>query len=224
MIEYLFTMEDGRAFQFEIDPDALRGGRGDQGDHPAWTSLGFHRCRVCELDPRRNSHCPPAVDIEGIAAEFSPMVSYERTRVVVRTPQREYAKECDVQTGLSSLFGLVMATSACPILSQLRGLAHFHLPFASDEETTFRTVGAYFLKRYFRRKKGESFDYALEELEDTYDRLQLLNMEFTGRMRAASKLDANTNAIIRLFLLSESVSTSLEEKVEELRRFLYPSS
>ena len=43
----------------------------------------------------------------------------------------------------------MMATSACPITSQLKALTHYHLPFASAEETLFRAVAAYLLNAGF---------------------------------------------------------------------------
>jgi len=216
MVEYLFTMDDGQEHKFEVDPHRSIDDQDNHHKHAKWTGLGFHQCKNCTLDANKHPRCPTAIDIEGIATKFTAILSYEESNVCVKTPQRNYSRRCDVQSGLSSLFGLVMATSGCPILSQLRCLAHYHLPFATQEETIFRTVGAYLLKQYFVVKKGGIPDLELFELSNFYEQLKTLNASFTERVRAASKLDANINAILHLFYLSELVSISLEDNLKNL--------
>ena len=140
----------------------------------------------------------------------------------VTTPERTYVKQCDVQTGLRALMGLVMATSGCPVLSKLKGLAHYHLPFATVEETTFRTVSLYLLRQYFVQRDGGVPDLALRGLLTYYEELQDLNQAFQNRLRAASARDANLNAINSLFSLAAVVAIALEENLETLRATLLP--
>lgn len=189
--------------------------------HPEWTELTFQQCSNCPLDTNEHSHCPAALDIKDIAGRFSTLMSHGEIKVTVITNERNYFKKCDVQTALSSLFGLVLATSSCPILAKLKGLAIFHLPFASLEETIFRTVGAYLLKQYFKEKADGNGDFSLQGLKVYYEQLQDLNIDFSKRIKAASQYDANINAIIRLFVLSESVTISLEERLEKIRGHFY---
>ncbi len=221
-IVYLFAMTDGRCFRFEVRPDR------PSASHPAgpaeaeWTHLSFHRCPGCPLDIAQHRHCPAALDLQAIAGAFRDLVSYEQTRVEVTTPERTFVKQCDVQTGLRALMGLVMATSGCPVLSKLKGLAHYHLPFATVEETTFRTVSLYLLRQYFVHRDGGIPDLVLRGLLDFYDQLQELNQAFGNRLRAASERDANLNAINSLFFLAAAVALSLEEQLETLRTTLLP--
>ena len=140
----------------------------------------------------------------------------------VTTPQRTFVKQTDVQTGLRGLMGLVMATSGCPVLSKLKGLARYHLPFANIEETTFRTVSLYLLRQYFVQRDGGTPDLALRGLLEFYDQLQELDQAFQNRLRAASTRDANLNAINSLFSLAAAVAMSLEDQLEELRTTLLP--
>jgi hypothetical protein len=114
--------------------------------------------------------------------------------------------------------GLVMATSACPVLADLRVLAHFHLPFATREETTFRMVAAY-LMRQFLTQKGPA---NLDGLVDQMDELRKLNTAFANRLRAACSKDALPNAIVQLFSLSMAVGDEAEDRLENLRKLFSP--
>jgi hypothetical protein len=157
--------------------------------------------------------------LEQIATQFSDIISFEKARVEVHTPERTYTKDCDVQTGLRSLLGLVMATSACPILSQLKGLADSHLPFATLEETLFRTTGAYLIKQYFIYKGGNVPDWNMQGLDYFYKNLQTVNRGFKRRLDSAftNEKEAHLNAIGSLLYVSMGVTYSLEDNLSELK-------
>jgi hypothetical protein len=220
-IAYVFTMADGRCFQFEVHPDRPSAEQPAGLAEAEWTRLSFHQCPGCPLDVAQHRHCPAALDLQAIATAFRDLLSYEQTRVEVTTPERTFVKQCDVQTGLRGLMGLVMATSGCPVLSKLRGIAHYHLPFATVEETTFRTVALYLLRQYFVHRDGGTPDLALRGLLEYYDQLQDLDSAFQNRLRAASVRDANLNAINALFSLAAAVAFSVEEHLETLRATLF---
>lgn len=221
-IVYVFTMADARSFRFEVRLDRPSTAQPDGLAEEEWTQLSFHRCPGCPLDVTQHRHCPAALDLQAIAEAFRGLISYEQTRVEVTTPQRTFLKQCDVQTGLRALMGLVMASSGCPVLSKLKGLTHYHLPFATVEETTFRTVSLYLLRQYFVQRDGGTPDLALRGLREYYEQLQELDMAFQNRLRAASTRDANLNAINSLFSLAAVVAIALEEKLETLRTTLLP--
>jgi hypothetical protein len=217
MIEYIFTSEDGTSNNFKVDLDRVFNSAVDAKEHAFWTKLNFNQCSNCPLKSDQYRHCPAAVDLEGILDIFQKIISYERVHVEVRTPQRTYSKQCDVQTGLTSLLGLVMATSACPILSRLRGLTSFHLPFATMDETIFRIAGAYLLSQYFQSKDGGLPDHELAGLDEFFKQVRTLDECFKKRIDTMSEQDANKNAIVSLCVLAMGVSYSLEDKIEELR-------
>ena len=80
-------------------------------------------------------------------------------------------------TGLQSLFGLMMATSGCPILSRLRPLADYHLPFADIDETVHRVVGTYLMRQYFEgQETGTEPDLELTALKDYYKELEIVDI------------------------------------------------
>jgi hypothetical protein len=138
-------------------------------------------------------------------------------KVTMRNAARVCYKETDAQMGLEALLALVMATSACPILGRLRSQALFHLPFASIEETLYRTVGDYLIKQFFIMKDGGQPDFTLVGLEALYSDLATLNISFFSRIQAACSKDANLNAVVMLSSMSEIVSMSLDRRLEPLR-------
>jgi hypothetical protein len=217
MIEYQFDIEGGGTFQFQVDVQRQYTQEIDRADHPFWTELEYHQCDNCPLAKGCWKHCPVAVDLRHVFAAFSPLASFRKVAVSVRTPEREYRHYCDLQIGLNSLMGLIMATSACPILAELRPLARFHLPFATREETIFRTVGAYLVKQYFVMKDGGKPDFELRGLSQLYEDLVVVNTCFVERIRAASAKDANLNAIIRYDTFSLLILVALKRELTNER-------
>lgn len=222
MITYKFTFDDGHTWQFPVEVNRKYSPDADCARHAEWTKLEYNQCSNCPLKSQLFPRCPVAVDIESVVERFKASISYERTRVEVHSPERIVVKECDTQTGLRSLMGLIMATSACPILSQLKCLAKLHLPFATLEETLFRAVGFYLLKQYYVHKSGGTPDLALRGLEQFYDELETLNACLSRRFRAASEQDANLNAVVSLFYLSLGVNYSITTNLDELKQIFFP--
>ncbi len=217
MIEYVFKMADGTTFHFEVDLERTGQPTTASAQPATWTALGYQRCPNCPLNPQVHSRCPVAVDIESITSKFNRILSYTQVAVEVRTPERTYLKQCDAQTGLRALLGLVMASSACPVLARLKGLTHYHLPFATIEETLFRSASAYLLKQYFIFKDGGRPDLNLNGLGQLYEELNRVNTALKARLQSASEADANLNAVVSLLYLGMSVAFSLEDKLMELR-------
>lgn len=216
-ITYDYRFKDGSTWSFCVDvnrsaaPEPER----DEG-FPPWTLLDCHRCDCCPLSGAQR-HCPVALDLVPLFERFAAVTSTERVCVTVKGPERTCLAETDLQSGLKALLGLVMASSACPVLGRLRSQALFHLPFASVEETLYRTVGDYLIKQYFVMRDGGEPDFALQGLDALYRDLADLNIHFFKRLESACSRDANLNALIILRSLSDIVSMSLEERLVPLR-------
>lgn len=222
-IEYTFTMSDGKVLHYKIDFDRSRRGQLSKDEYPEWCELGFQQCANCPLDPAQHSHCPVALDAKEILLGFNEILSFKEADVWVKTPEREYFKHCDAQTGLRALIGFVMATSTCPILSpSLSGLAHFHLPFASLEEIIFRSSAAYLISQYYVYKQGGTPDLEMNGLKASYKEIQTVNYDFLQRIRAASEADSNLDVLSTLFSIASLISFSLETQMERLRPFFSP--
>lgn len=183
---------------------------------PEWTKLDFHQCDACPLSTETHRHCPPAVDCAAIVDAFASTSSIQLADVVVETLEREIRKRTDMQTAIGSLLGLVMATSGCPILGRFRGLAEFHLPFATPQETLFRSVGTYLLEQYFVHRRGEAPDLDLKHLQSLYETLQQVNTAFVTRVRGAAEKDANLNALVIWFSVAVLVAHSVEDGLDDL--------
>lgn len=224
VITYEFELPDGtfwcqRVQLNRVQKDDTSESRPTTADLPEWTRLNFQRCDNCPLIGA-HSHCPAAVDSAPLLQKFAHVSSISRMKVTVYSENRTTITETDAQSALKALLGLVMATSSCPILAQLRSQAIFHLPFASVEETLYRTVGDYLLKQYFKWEDGEKPDFALQGLDALYRNLATINKCFFKRVQAASTKDANLNALVVLHNMSDIVTTSLEDRLSPLREVI----
>ncbi|MGH8453502.1 MAG: DUF6901 family protein [Nevskiales bacterium] len=220
-IVYRFVLKDGTQHRFSVDLDR---GPPAAGAAPEWTRLGFHQCANCPLQPEQSPRCPPAVDLAPVIAAFAPIISHDQARVEVETPERTISKDCQVQQALSSLVALIMATSACPILGQLRGLARTHLPLATLEETLYRSVSAYVMGQLLVHQEGGQPDWNLDGLKTLYAELETLNVHFKKRVNAAAKQDAAINAVAALGVLSMGVGFSIDAPWDELAQFVIPTA
>ena len=131
----------------------------------------------------------------------------------MKAPERTYEEDTRLQQGLSSIVGLYMVTSNCPIMDQLRPMVRFHLPFATSEETLYRAVSMYLTKQYFAMRRGETPDWELEKLAQIYSAISVVNAGMSRRLRQASTKDANVNALIILSAFGDTVGVSLKDGV-----------
>lgn len=184
---------------------------------PEWTALEFNQCPNCPLETKSNPHCPVAVNLVSLVEDCGKLDSYEDVLLEVITPQRNISAKTTVQRGVSSLLGLIMATSACPHTAFFRPMARFHLPLATDEETIYRAVSTYLLEQYFRYKKGGNPDYDLKGLADIYHNIQIINKAMAKRLREASERDAAVNAVILLDLLAKTLPYSIEDSLGDIQ-------
>jgi hypothetical protein len=214
IITYLFKLDDGRSLTFAVDID--RPHHRTLTGQNSWTKLNYQQCPNCPLVDSGKNFCPVAVDVESIVEDFSSMISCDSAEVIVTTPERQYSKKCTIQGGLTSLLGLVMATSGCPVLSSLTGMAHFHLPFATIDETVTRTVSFFLLDQLYHTRKGGAGKFNLDSLKEFYRQLENINQAFFERIRAATTLDANLNAIVNFCAVSWIVSNNLDQILDRL--------
>jgi len=186
-----------------------------------WTALSCEQCPNCPL--RGERACPAAADLEPVVAALGDLASYDRVDVVVLQAQRETRQRVTGEAAARAVVGLLMATSACPIVSRLRPLAHLHLPFATAEETMFRFAALHLLQAYFSRPPaaGETADAgaapSLGALQALLAELNAVNRAFASRMRAACSHDAIPNALTALFSLSLIVSDEADDGLAGLR-------
>lgn len=211
---YTFQFEDETVKQFETRLDARTLELLPQRElpKPEWTKLKYCQCENCPLGDEVE-YCPVAVNLSELVETFKDFTSYVGTRVVVKAPERTYEEDTTLQKGLSSIVGLYMVTSNCPIMDQLRPMVRFHLPFATSEETLYRAVSMYLTRQYFAMRRGETPDWELEKLAQIYSAISVVNAGMSRRLRQASTKDANANALIILSAFGETVGVSIKDGV-----------
>src|SRR6266581_710853 len=214
---YEFTFPDGTVKEFEVclDAETLELVAKKDTPKPAWTKLKYFQCDNCPL-PDEVEYCPVAVNLATLVETFKDSISFENTTVTVHSAERTYGKDTTLQKGLSSIIGIYMVTSNCPVMDQLRPMVRFHLPFASADETVYRAVAMYLVAQYFRARKGKAPDWELEHLTDIYREVGIVNAGMTERLRHASTEDANVNAVTILSTQGDMVPMYLEESLVEM--------
>jgi hypothetical protein len=205
---------DVRTADADVTPEEIAAG-----DFPEWTRLEHEQCACCPLKADNYSHCPAAIRMHGVLETFKDFNSIERVHLSVETEHRTYVHDCDLQSSLNSMLGLLMATSGCPVVGKLRSMATFHTPFCSFHETLYRTVGAYLTKQYFAKQDGTEPDWELKGLKQFYEELEQLNQAFAERIRSIERSDAISNAMVIFFATSIIVADALEEHLEEYQDY-----
>ncbi len=214
-IRYTIDLPGDRRLQFAVDPDRSPVRSTEGAD---WTALGFHQCPNCPLSNAEHGRCPAALDAQPLVEACSGLISHHSVRVIVEFgDRRRLSSDVDLQTALSSLLGLILSTSGCPILSRLRGMARVHLPFQTLEESQIRMVGAWLIGRLLEDNfRGSD---SLQGLHELMVALGQVNRAFMNRLRHAASKDANLNALATLAASAMNVEFSLEEASEELGRY-----
>ena len=216
---YQFKFPDGNIKVYEIllAPDTLSLISEDDDRSPAdWTLLEVDQCQCCPLTQDIHPQCPIAVNIMELVDNFKDVFSYHDCTVMCETQERTYVKDTSVMEGLSAIFGVIMATSDCPIMEFLKPMARFHLPFSTIEETTVRTASMYLLAQYFKHKDEAGMKFDFSTLEKHYAKVQLVNEGLLKRIKGVSSEDADKNAIITLHSLSQFLSMEIDYSLSGL--------
>lgn len=222
--QYAFKFSDGseEIFKLKIDAQNLELIENIPKVLPSWTNLYFHQCPNCTLLEKNHPHCPLAANLVNIVKKFEPFLSYNEINMNVITEERVISQNTTVQRGVSSLLGLVFATSGCSHLAFFKPMARFHLPLANEEETVYRATSMYLLAQYFLKKKGEIIDYELNGLTKIYNNVKILNSSVAQRLRVASKTDSTLNAIVLLDVYAHTIPHVIESYMEEIRYLFTP--
>ena len=217
-IHYLFDFGE-RQVSFEVDTvktDSVQLAE----DLPEWALLDYRKCQNCEVSSDACLTCAMALRVEKVIEAFGSNVSTELVHVRVQTPQREFARDCDLQTGIHSLMGLLMATCGCSHMESMRKLVNFHIPFCSTEESLRRVVGAYLTEQYFVMRDGGQPDWGLERLSAIFSHLAQVNQDFVRRLQGTMEKDAVNNAILGFFATASLFAADLSGQMDRQRAYL----
>jgi len=215
-IRYRFDLPDGgvRTLEFIFDAVDFKLQGDPAGARPFWTELGFCRCANCPLDPAAVSHCPAALRMAPAIDQLRALASFQTVGVTVSESGRTVRVETTAQEAMSSVLGLIMATAGCPWTDHLRPMARFHLPFATEAETMYRSVSMYLLARELVGGARLADFTAFLEL---YRNVQVVNRDMSRRLGAATATDPARNAIALLDSHATLLPDSLEHSLGQLR-------
>jgi hypothetical protein len=223
-IRYRFDLPDGsqKTLDFLFDSASFRLINPAPAAPPFWTELEFNRCANCPLSAAQHRYCPAALHMATALEPLKALVSFDTVGVAVVQAERTMYVETTAQQAMSSVLGLIMATAGCPWTDRLRPMARFHLPFASETETLYRSVSMFLLSRELSAAASRSSDAAagggvFAALEDLYRNLHVVNRDMSRRLGAAASTDPARNAIALLDTYTMLLPAALDRSLDELR-------
>jgi len=225
-IHYHLEFEDKPTIDLDIilNPITLQIREPQPKPNPSdWTRLEVEKCSCCPLKESESPRCPLALRIETLIDIVKNEISHTRVKVTVKTAERDYYKEVALQEVLGSIFGLIMATSGCPIMSYLKPMAKFHLPFASLEESIVRSVSMHLLRQYYRALNDEEVSFDLEDLDHKYEDIQKVNLGLNKRIQKLIKSgDASHNSVAAFHAVSKLLSMNIQRNLQNYK-YLFES-
>lgn len=213
--EYIFNFYNGKRkeFRIELDANTLELVKEPVFPYPEWAKMETFRCSICPLNIKEFEYCPVALNVYEIIDFFRNSYSYEEAQVILQTKDRTYFKETALQGGISSILGIYMSTSGCPLLEKLKPLVRYHLPFATLEETTFRITSMYLLAQYLKKINNHTPDWEMKELIKIYENIKIINENFCQKISELHVQDASLNAIVILDTFGSFVSLSVDSQI-----------
>lgn len=216
----VFTFKDGleKEYDIRLDRKTLRLIQSEKKPPSPWASLKEFRCPNCPLDESQYEFCPTATSIIELIDYFKNRESIEEVEVLIETHERAYLKKVPLYEALSSLLGIYMVTTGCPILEKLKPMVRYHLPFASIEETTYRSVTMYLLAQFFLQRRKNKPDWNLDNLASIYSDIQIVNKNVCNKLKEITTRDAATNALVKLdysaLYISLRVNRNILDEIE----------
>ena len=215
-IRYCFDLPDGaqKSLEFTFDHANFKLSNPPPAEPPFWTELAFNQCANCPLNAAEHAHCPAALQMTTALEPLNALVSFDTLGVTVTQAERTVHAQTTAQQAMSSVLGLIMATAGCPWTDRFRPMARFHLPFASDIETVYRSVCLLLLAREIT---GSGQPHAFAGVEALYENLHVVNRDMSRRLGAATRADPARNAIALLDAYTTLLPAALECLLEELK-------
>lgn len=221
LIKYIIkSTKRNEEFDIVIDDNSNERVIYKQEDFPDWTKLGFLQCPHCPLSSNEIKYCPVAKSLTTLANQCGQVISCENVHLIVHFEHRTYVHYTTAARAMSSLMGLLFATSGCPKTNFLKPVARFHLPLATQEETIYRVASSFLLGKFFSNKAGADNRIDLSGLSENYDDLNIVNLWIAKRLRASEEL-AELNALTELDLFTQIIPISIEEHLADLTHVFF---
>lgn len=222
MIHYSFFVDEGSTADFAVDENGDTSVEVPGEPVPEWVRLERSQCTDCPLAPGSRKTCPAALSIKPVVEAFGNSVSFENIQVKAQVNGVKLEATVPAQHAVRPLVGLLLALSSCPVMTKLRPMAHFHLPFGGQEHTAFRHLGTYLIAQYLRQRHGLAPAWDLTELRGLFMRLHMVNRALAERLREASVQDATVNSLITLDTFAKSAEMDIEEHFSQWEEIFEP--
>lgn len=220
--KYIFTFNDRsvKEFTVNLDNETMCLIQAKELIKPDWARLKTFKCKNCTLDEIQHEFCPMVANLVDLIEHFKDRASIEEVDLLIEAPERKYLKHASLQEGLSSLIGIYMVTTGCPILEKLKPMVRYHLPFSTTEESIYRAASMYLLAQFFLNRKGKEPDWNLEKLVTIYSDIQVVNSNVCSKLRDVISNDAFLNALLKLdcsaFYVALRQNTKMLDEIETL--------
>lgn len=223
-IVYNYSWEGGgRAnFKLDLDDNTIVLLNDIPADLPEWTELEYYKCMNCPLDSAKVMRCPAATSFVPVIKQFSHVDSNLEMEVETIIAGRRIIQFAPARRAISSILGLLFASSGCPHTISFRPMVRYHVPLSDENETMVRATSMYTLAQYFKFKRGEQPDLDLKGLKAVYEELQIVNRTMAERLQAADGTDTSINAMILLDMYSKTMPFEIEDSLKDLQ-YLFKS-
>jgi len=208
---FIFNRDLERNIDVKMDEKTLTLIQPRKASYPKWTELKYFKCPNCSLDENRHLFCPIAINVVELVDFFKTAISYDKVDLIIKSEERKYMKRTTLQQGISSLLGIYMVTSGCPIMEKLKPMVRYHLPFPTLRETQYRVMSMYLLAQYFLYRRGKTPDWELKHLVKIYDDIQIVNKSFFQRLSHSKIKDATLNALVKLDIFAKHISDLIDK-------------
>jgi len=216
IFKYTFSFSESiyRTFELKVNPQTLLAVPSTDDKAISWAKMDYFRCPNCPLDSS-TEYCPLAIRCYPIINFFNSFPSTQTANIIVETNERVVYKYTSVQMGVSSLFGLIMTTSGCPILGRLRPLVEYHLPFSTLDETEYRVFSMYIFLQFLKMSKGETPDWKFEGLKKLYEEVEIVNRSIIEKLNHIEMNDTSRNAAVGLNNFAQYILAILDDNEHE---------
>lgn len=223
-ITYKFTLPDHteEIFDLAFDEQRIEIINNFKDPPPPWTELDHHQCPHCPLSSKEHPYCPVALNLTTAINRFDRLMSFDKILVNVISSERQVSYKTSAQEGISSLMGLLIAGSSCPVTHFFKPMARFHLPFANRDETLWRAAATFLLARFFTDSGLQPSDMDLQGLVHIYDDVTILNDYMVERVRSVTSKDSAVNALVHLDVFAKFLTPPLEDSLDQIKPIFYP--
>jgi hypothetical protein len=223
--QYQFSFSNNyiKEFTFDIDDETLSLINTQKSSLPSWTKLSCQKCPNCPLDESQYPYCPAAAGIAEAVESLSETLSIKESDVTVKTAERNFVKHTSPAEGLSSMMNFVMISSGCPVLNKLKPFVRNYLPFETNEEQIYRSLGMYLLCQKFSAKSKDNPDWTLNSFKNFFEEINIVGESFCSRLGEIALDTESLSLLTRLdcltkysdFLISEENICDLKKLFEK---------